>query len=226
MSRVAVFFLMIVAPALAICLALLGLETLQDNLLGWFLLVTGIAYAAGIVISYYVREERFWESRLKGLVMAEEQADYSFWFITLGMMAAFYLSPLEYLYIAPLLPRAAWMEASGLGLVILGSVLFVWARRILGESYSGHISIKQGQELTQSGPYRFIRHPAYLGYLLMALGLALGYSSLAGLAAIPLILIPTAIFRIRVEDKILAEHFGAQFEEYARKTKRLIPGIW
>jgi len=226
MSRVAVFFLMIVAPALAICLALLGLETLQDNLLGWFLLVTGIAYAAGIVISYYVREERFWESRLKGLVTAEEQADYSFWFITLGMMAAFYLSPLEYLYIAPLLPRAAWMEASGLGLVILGSVLFVWARRILGEGYSGHISIKQGQELTQSGPYRFIRHPAYLGYLLMALGLALGYSSLAGLAAIPLILIPTAIFRIRVEDKILAEHFGAQFEEYARKTKRLIPGIW
>jgi len=226
MNRFAILFLMVAAPALAICLALLGLETLQDNLLGWFLLVTGIIYAAGIVISYYFREERFWESRLKGLVTAEEKADYSFWFITLGMMAAFYLSPLEYLYIAPLLPRATWMEVSGLVLVILGSVLFVWARRILGKSYSGHVSVKEDQELMQSGPYRFIRHPAYLGYLLMALGLALGYSSLAGLIAVPLVLIPATIFRIRVEDKMLAEHFGAPFAEYVRKTKRLLPGIW
>lgn len=226
MNRFAILFLMVAAPALAICLALLGLETLQENLLGWFLLVTGIIYAAGIVISHYIREERFWESRLKGLVTAEEKADYSFWFITLGMMTAFYLSPLEYLYIAPLLPRTTCMEVSGLVLVILGSVLFVWARRILGESYSGHISVKEDQELMQIGPYRFIRHPAYLGYLLMALGLALGYSSLAGLIAVPLVLIPATIFRIRVEDKMLAEHFGASFAEYVRKTKRLLPGIW
>jgi len=38
MSQLTIFFLMIVAPALALCLALLGLETLRTNLLGWFLL--------------------------------------------------------------------------------------------------------------------------------------------------------------------------------------------
>ena len=63
MSRLAVFFLMIVAPALSICLALLGLETLGENMLGWFLLVFGIAYPAGGVIFYFIRREPFWESQ-------------------------------------------------------------------------------------------------------------------------------------------------------------------
>ena len=47
MSRLAIFFLMVVAPFLAICLALLGLETLGSNILSWFLLVLGVAYPAG-----------------------------------------------------------------------------------------------------------------------------------------------------------------------------------
>jgi hypothetical protein len=63
MSQMAVLFLMIVAPALAICLALLGVETLHTNPLGWFLFLTGIVYAAGIVIVAYIRRDRFWESR-------------------------------------------------------------------------------------------------------------------------------------------------------------------
>ncbi len=39
MSRLAIFFLMVVAPALSICITLLGLETLDENILGWLLLL-------------------------------------------------------------------------------------------------------------------------------------------------------------------------------------------
>jgi len=78
----------------------------------------------------------------------------------------------------------------------------------------------------QSGPYRFIRHPAYAGYLLMALGLVLGYSSVLGFVSILFCLLPAMIYRIRVEDRMLADHFGTQFEKYAQKKKRLFPGIW
>jgi len=78
----------------------------------------------------------------------------------------------------------------------------------------------------QSGPYRIIRHPAYAGYLLMALGISLGYTSLAGCASSLFFLLPAVIYRIRLEDRFLVEHFGAQFDQYARRTKRLIPGIW
>ncbi|MBE3068100.1 MAG: hypothetical protein IMZ73_11855, partial [Chloroflexi bacterium] len=60
MSRPAILFMLVVAPVLAICLALLGLETLGSNILGWFLLVLGIAYPAGGVIYYFIRGEPFW----------------------------------------------------------------------------------------------------------------------------------------------------------------------
>ena len=226
MSRLATFFLLIVAPGLAILLALLGLETLHSNLLGWFLFLTGIVYAAGIAIDAYVRKEEFWESKQSGDNFQEEQGDRSFWLIALGIMAAFFLSPIEYLYFATFQLDTFWAEAIGVELVILGSILFVWTRQTLGRHYSGHVSVKKDQGLVQSGPYRIIRHPAYSGYLFIALGLALGYSSLLGFASTLLILLPATVYRIRVEDRMLAEHFGTQFEEYARKKKRLIPGIW
>jgi protein-S-isoprenylcysteine O-methyltransferase Ste14 len=226
MSRLAILFLMVVVPALSILLALLGLETLPANLLGWFLLLTGIVYAAGIVIAVYVRREQFWESRLREKKAEEEHGDRSFWLIALGMIGGFFLSPMEYLYFPAILPRPAWIQIPALLLTIFGAALFVWARRALGDSYSGHVSVTEDQRLVQDGPYRFLRHPAYAGYLWISLGLAVGYSSLAGLAAALFALLPAVIYRIRVEEKLLAEHFGAQFDDYARKTKRLIPGVW
>jgi protein-S-isoprenylcysteine O-methyltransferase Ste14 len=86
--------------------------------------------------------------------------------------------------------------------------------------------VVEGQPLVQSGPYRFIRHPAYAGYLLIALGLAFGYSSLAGFIIIPAILLSSIIYRLSVEDRLLAEHFGESFKAYADTTARLIPGVW
>lgn len=226
MSRPAIFFLLVIAPVLAILLALLGVATLRSNPLGWFLLLTGIAYASGIVIVYHVRRERFWESSVGGTTTQEERGDFSYWLIAAGMLAVFYLPPAEYLYFAALLPRTGLMSSSGMGLVILGAALFVWARRTLRTSYSGHLSVKSEQTLIQSGPYYCIRHPAYAGYLLIALGISLGYSSLAGLCAMPLLLVPGLVYRIRLEEKFLAVHFGEQFQRYAARTARLVPGLW
>jgi len=226
MSQIAKFFLLVVAPILAILLALLGVETLPGNPSGWFLILVGVVYTAGVVIAYAIRKERFWESPLHGAPTHEERGDRSLWFITLGMVAAFYLSPLEYIYLPASLPRNAWMSFSGVGLVALGIALFVWARRALGKSYSGHVSVKTGQALVQSGPYRFIRHPAYLGFLLMALGISLGYSSLAGLASTFGLLLPSLIYRMKVEERLLTRHFGEAYRQYADGIKRIIPGIW
>ena len=226
MSRTATFFLLVVAPALAILLALLGVETVRANPLGWFLLLLGIAYASGVVIAYYIHRERFWESRVCGATTEEEISDRSFWLITFALMTVFYLSPLEYLYSDAILPRNTWMSSVGVLLVVLSSGLFIWARRALRKNYSGHISVKTGQALVQDGPYRIVRHPAYAGYLCMALGISLGYSSLAGLISVLVLLLPSLVYRIKVEEKLLTEHFGDTYRQYMRKTKRLIPGIW
>ena len=105
MSRIAVFFLLIIAPILAILLALLGVETIPTNPLGWFLFLVGVTYSAGVIIVYWVRKERFWEPAVERIAIREERSDRSFWFIALGMSAAFYLSLVEYLYFHTRLPR-------------------------------------------------------------------------------------------------------------------------
>ncbi len=226
MSQMAKFFLLVAAPILAVLLAWLGIKTLPTNPTGWFLLLVGVAYTVGLIIVCAIRKERFWESPLEGRSTHEERGDRSLWFITIGMIAAFYLSPLEYIYLPPLLHRNTWMSFGGMGMVALGISLFIWARRALGKNYSGHVSVKNGQTLVQSGPYRLIRHPAYAGYLLMALGLSLGYSSLVGLLSVVTLLLPGVIYRIKVEEKLLNDHFSESYRQYMQRTKRLIPGIW
>jgi protein-S-isoprenylcysteine O-methyltransferase Ste14 len=226
MGRVSIFFLVTVTLGLAILLALLGWATLGSNLLGWFLLLTGWVYFFGVIIVYWFRRIQFWKPRAEGAIQKEEPDDWSFWLIVIGMIAAFYLPPLEYLFIASLLPRGLWMQIIGLLLVFLGSLLFIWARRVLGKFYSGHVSVITGQPLVQHGPYYFIRHPAYAGYILIALGLALGYSSLTGFIAILGFLLPAVVYRIHVEERLLAEYFGVTFADYVSRTRRLVPGIW
>jgi protein-S-isoprenylcysteine O-methyltransferase Ste14 len=226
MSRVSIFFLVVVTLGLAILLAVLGWATIRSNLLGWFLLLTGSIYFLGVIIVYWFRRIRFWQPRAEGAIQKEERSDWSFWMIVVGMIAAFYLPPLEYLFIIAFLPRDPWIQITGLLPVLFGAALFIWARRVLGKFYSGHVSIIDDQPLVQHGPYRFLRHPAYAGYLLITFGLALGYSSLIAFVAILIFLLPAVLYRIRVEEKLLADHFGVVFTDYASRTKRLFPGIW
>jgi protein-S-isoprenylcysteine O-methyltransferase Ste14 len=226
MNRNAVFFLIYIAPALALVLAWLGWVTIQTNPMGWFLMMVGLVYPMGMAIVYWIRKARFWESKAGGKIAQEERGDRSYWLITLGMIAAFYGPPIEYVYFPSRLSHPIWMKIAGVILVIFGIFLFVWARQIMRAYYTGHLSVTLRQQLVQSGPYHFIRHPAYLGYLWMALGVSLGYSSIAGLAAVLLILLPAVICRIRVEEKLLELHFGEEYRQYELRTARLIPGIW
>jgi protein-S-isoprenylcysteine O-methyltransferase Ste14 len=225
MSKLAVFFLMVIAPAFSIFLALLGLETLDNNLLGWILLVTGIVYPAGGAIYYFVKREPFWQ-HTRAQVLREEKGDCSFWGILPGFLLVFFAPPVEWIYLPAVLPRASWLQIIGLILILAGVILRVWARSHIRGLYSGHVEVQSDARVVRSGPYRFIRHPGYSGFLLMALGIALGYSSWIGLVSIPAALLPGLLYRIKIEEALLMEHFGEEYRQYTRETrKRLIPGI-
>ena len=226
MSRFAIFFLMVVAPFLAICLALLGLETLDSNFLGWFLLVLGVAYPAGGVIYYFIRHEPFWKSAGRGEAAREEKGDLSFWAILPGFLVVFFAPPLEWIYLPAVLPRNLWMQIAGLVLILAAMGLRIWTRAHMRGLYSGHVEVQVGHRLVQSGPYHFVRHPGYTGFLLMALGLVVGYSSLIGLFAIPILLLPGLAYRMKVEERLLSEQFGDEYRAYALKTRKLIPFVW
>lgn len=226
MSRIAVFFLMIISPALAICLGLLGLETLGKNMLGWILLVFGILYSAGVVINYFIRHEPFWKSRGFGKIAQEELGDRSFWFILPGFLVVFFAPPMEWYYLPESLPRTTPMQVAGLILILAGILIRILARKNIRGLYSGHVEVHENHLLITSGPYKYIRHPGYFGFLLLAFGLAIGYSSIIGLVAVPVLLLPGLVFRLKVEEQLLHEKFGEEYISYVNRTKTLIPFVW
>ena len=220
MVKITMRILLITSAYLLVCaLGYLGYLTLKQNLLGWFLILTAILY--GLSGPYLLARNL----KKEGIIRQERQ-DRSFWLIIPGFLVVFYASPLEYLYITPVLPRGIWAQIIGLGLILAGISLIAWAQAALKGRYSGRIWVVTGQTLVQDGPYHYVRHPAYAGFLLMGLGISAGYSSLVGLLAVPLLLLPGLLYRMNVEEQILLSQFNEQYRQYSQHTKRLIPRIW
>ena len=109
-------------------------------------------------------------------------------------------------------------------LVVIGYVLFFL---VLKENQfaSRVIEVERGQKVIQSGPYRLVRHPMYMGTVLMCVASPLALGSYW--AIIPAIfIIPIFIARIINEEKVLTKELEG-YSEYKQKTRyRLIPGIW
>ena len=212
--------LIVVAPALALVLSCLGLETSKTNLMGWVLLVIGVGYMAGGIIYFWVKKGK------NVVVIRKEAGDRSFWLILPGFLVVFFGSPLEYMFLPAVLSRSTWMQWLGLGLIFAGVALRIWTRKAIKGLYSGVVQVQQDHRLVQEGPYRYIRHPGYAGFLLMALGISLAYSSLIGLLAIFILFLPGLAYRMKVEEKLLKEHFGEEYLRYQGRTKKVLPGIW
>lgn len=95
----------------------------------------------------------------------------------------------------------------------------------LWRNYSGFVVIKKDHQLITHGIYRFTRNPIYLGALIVFTGLPVYAASVYGLVAM-LAQVPIFLFRIKMEERLLAEHFGDEYEAYRNTTKRLIPFLY
>ena len=72
-----------------------------------------------------------------------------------------------------LTPQTELTAVIGVAVCALGLLVAIWARRTLADNWSSFVTFKQGHELVQTGPYRYVRHPIYTGMLTMCLGTAL-----------------------------------------------------
>ena len=106
------------------------------------------------------------------------------------------------------LARPAWNTwAAGAVIAACGELLRLWA--------AGHL--EKSLEVTASGPYRFVRHPLYLGSSLIGVGLALASTSLAVAAIIGIYLGLTLSAARRSEEAHLREKFGDAYDAYVEK---------
>ena len=114
---------------------------------------------------------------------------------------------------------------AGLGLLIIGGVLRVLPMFILGHRFSGLVAIQEGHELVTGGIYRLIRHPSYLGGLLLLAGWSLVFRSGMGLLLIPAVAV-LLHSRIESEEALLESEFGEGYRRYREKTWRLLPYVY
>ena len=124
-------------------------------------------------------------------------------------------------------PQLSWLiQLAGLAAIALGQGLFTWAMTS-NKFFSTVVRIQADREhaVTSEGPYRYVRHPGYVGYIVSLFGTALGLGSLWAL--IPAALAASGfVVRTALEDRTL-QHELPGYAEYARRTRyRLLPGVW
>lgn len=111
---------------------------------------------------------------------------------------------------------------AGLAFLIGGSLFFVYVLFFLRQGFLGETEPKL-DHLVMDGPYRFCRHPQYLSFIIMILGLGLMFRSIVGVVFTFTLSIPSVVYRARIEEKILKEKFGKEWEKYAEKVGFLLP---
>lgn len=121
----------------------------------------------------------------------------------------------------PGMPVVAWV---GVGIGTAGLLLRLSAVLALRERYTRTLVVTgDAHAIERAGPYRFVRHPGYLGSLLCLNGIALASGNAPVLAASLLATLAAYAYRIRVEDAMLVDRFGAAYEEYQRQVRALLP---
>jgi protein-S-isoprenylcysteine O-methyltransferase Ste14 len=115
-----------------------------------------------------------------------------------------------------------FVQLVGIALTFSGYFLFIWSVIARGR-YSVSWEMPEDQKLVTWGPYRYVRHPSYLGYFLMFVGFFFLWPNVFTL--FPFLAIPSYYKITFEEERLLMKRFGDAFIEYQKKTGRLVPKI-
>lgn len=124
-----------------------------------------------------------------------------------------------------LIPRPInlWISGIGVGIVVIRIWLKWWAMLTLGDYWSVQIEIREPHKLIKDGPYRYLRHPAYLSNLMAYLGIPLIANAYYTLIGVVLIYVPFNLIRLHLEERELIRKFGEEYEDYRKKVPALLP---
>jgi len=124
------------------------------------------------------------------------------------------------LRLMPGMPHIAWV---GVGVGALGLLIRLWSVLTLRDRYTRTLLVGTSHAFERSGPYRFVRHPGYLGSLLTLNGIALASGDLLTLIVSLAVTSAAYAYRISVEDALLVSRFGAGYQQYREEVGALLP---
>jgi protein-S-isoprenylcysteine O-methyltransferase Ste14 len=190
----------------------------------WILVAIFFACTLAVTLYLMKNDPKLLERRVKAGVGAEQERSQNIIqaFAALVFIAIFVVSALDH--------RFAWSKAPpsliafGDFLIVLGFylVFLVFKENTFA---SGTIEVGAEQKVIATGPYALVRHPMYIGALVMLVGVPLALGSLWGLLAIiPMVVV--LIARLLDEEKFLAKNLAGYSEYQGKVRHRLLPLIW
>ncbi len=114
----------------------------------------------------------------------------------------------------------------GIAIMVAGIALRFWANQTLGEFYTRTLKTTARQRVVQQGPYRVVRHPGYLGTILLWLGAGIAAVNWIAAVLIIVLMFGVYIYRIRSEEVMLRNALGEEYQKYSARTWRLIPFVY
>jgi protein-S-isoprenylcysteine O-methyltransferase Ste14 len=190
----------------------------------WVFIVLFVSSVNAIGLYLALRDPALLERR-KQIGPAAEQSTAQRIIISLallGNLALLVFCALDHRFGWSAVPAAVVWVGDGLVLAGLAIDLRVFRENTYGAS---HVGAEEGQKVISSGPYALIRHPMYLGVLVMILGVPLALGSWWGLGVLAL-LAPGLVWRILDEERVLKKDLPG-YVAYTQKVRyRLVPYVW
>ncbi|MFY9852744.1 MAG: isoprenylcysteine carboxylmethyltransferase family protein [Terracidiphilus sp.] len=144
-------------------------------------------------------------------------------FVAAFLLFRFTVRPPAFLT-AVVLPHTIWTDLLADVLALAGMVFALWGRITLGRNWNLYPSLKENHELIVRGPYKYVRHPMYTGFVSMLLGAVLWYGTAIGFVWFLASFLGTWL-KLRQEEKLLTAHFGENYRLYKIRVKAIIPFV-
>jgi len=191
---------------------------------GWLFLAVFFAATTGIGVYLAIYDKPLLERRLKA-GPRHEQAWSQKIIVSLVFVAFFAL------ILLPALDRrfgwspvAPWVSILGDVIIVLSFLFIFWVIKVNSFAAS-NIRVEEGQQVIDTGPYAYVRHPMYAGAFWLLVGIPLALGSWWSLGLISLFM-PVLLWRLLDEEKILRKDLRG-YTEYTQKVRdRLIPYVW
>jgi protein-S-isoprenylcysteine O-methyltransferase Ste14 len=116
--------------------------------------------------------------------------------------------------------------AIGMTLVAAGLAVRIHSILTLKQFFTYSVSKVENQKIIETGLYKFIRHPGYLGQLMIFIGISTSISNWLSVLAMMIPVTVGYLYRIRVEERFMIEQLGGDYLNYQERTKRIIPMIY
>ena len=177
---------------------------------------------ASFVVMYFLKKDpEFLERRLRTKEKEARQGAIIA-MATVVFIIGFLIPGLDYRFGWSEIPLEIVLAADVFVFLGYGLIFLVFKEN----SYAGRtVQVDKGQKVISTGPYSFVRHPMYVGTLIMYLATPIALGSYIA-APLFLLLIPAIVLRILNEEEVLRRDLPG-YKEYCKKTRyRLVPFIW